>query len=77
MSGGRDKSIARSLGEFFGHVWHGGVRKDVSPAKQTLKHDVQEHTQPAPGGKVTVRRTTIEEIEYEPDQPSDDSAGRS
>ena len=42
MSGGRDKSIARSLGEFFGHVWHGGVRKDVSPAKQTLKHDVQE-----------------------------------
>jgi len=66
----RDKTIARSLGEFFGHLWHGGVKKDVGAHKQTLKRDVQERTQPAPGGKVTVRRTTVEEIEYEPDQPS-------
>ncbi len=70
MSAKRDKSIARSLGEFFGHVWHGGVKKDVSTPKQTVRRETQQHTQPAPGGSVTVRRTTIEEIEYEPDQPA-------
>lgn len=70
VSAKRDKSIARSLGEFFGHVWHGGVKKDVAPKKHTLRRDVDEHTQPAPGGKVTVRRTTIEEVEYKPDQPA-------
>lgn len=70
MSAKRDKTLARSLGEFFGHVWHGGVKKDVSTTKQTLRHETHQHTQPAPGGSITVRRTTIEEIEYEPDQPS-------
>ncbi len=67
MSDGRDKSLARSLGEFFGHIWHGGVKRDASSQKETLRHDVEERSEPAPGGKVTLRRTTVEEIEYEPD----------
>lgn len=68
MSGKQNKSLARNLGEFFGHLWS-GVKADPkapAPTKRTLRHDVQERTEPAPGGKVTLRRTTIEEVEYEP-----------
>lgn len=69
MSRRDDKSLARSLGEFFGHVWS-GVRSDPAkdaPVKETLRHEVEERTEAASGGRVTVRRTTIEEIEYQPD----------
>jgi len=61
-----DKSIMRSLGEFVGHVWR-GVKAD--PAKQgdrrTLRHDIEEETRDGPEGRVTLRRTTIEEIEVD------------
>ena len=74
----RDKSLARNLGEFFGHIWS-GVKADPdkpAPKKQTLRRDVEERTEPAPGGKVTLRRTTIEEVEYEPGQdPTGDRSG--
>jgi len=78
MSKREDKSLARNLGEFFGHIWS-GVKADPKPHKHTLKHETEEATQPAPGGKVTLRRTTVEEIEYEPDtrapdQRSDDGS---
>jgi hypothetical protein len=70
VSGKNDKSLARNLGEFFGHIWSGVKADPQKPAarKQTLRRDVEERSQPAPGGKVTVRRTTIEEVEYEADE---------
>ena len=69
MSGDRDKTIARSLGEFFGHII-AGVKSDPRADRQELRRETQEQTQEQPGGSVTVRRTTIEEIEYTPgDQP--------
>ena len=66
MASGNDKTLMRSLGEFVGHVWK-GVRAD--PAKRgdrrTLRHDVEEETRDGPEGRVTLRRTTIEEIEVD------------
>ncbi len=66
----RDKSLARNLGEFFGHIWSGVKTDPKKPGakKQTLDRRVEQRSEPAPGGKVTLRRTTIEEIEYQPDE---------
>ncbi|MEO1128932.1 MAG: hypothetical protein AAFX05_04390 [Planctomycetota bacterium] len=58
------KSIARSVGEFFGHIWK-GVTTDVSAERQVLRTEVEEEQHEAQGKKVTLRRTTIEEIETE------------
>lgn len=58
------KSLARCFGEFFGHIRH-GVKTNVSGnSKQITRHDRQEASQIGPNGEqVTMRRTTIEEIE--------------
>ena len=70
-----DKSLARNLGEFFGHIWS-GVKADPKSErqKQTLRRETEEQNQPATGGKVTLRRTTVEEVEYEPDLNASDQA---
>ena len=60
----RDKSISRSLGEFVGHIWRGAT-KDVSRDKREVRRTVEEEERDTPQGKVTLRRTTIEEIEIE------------
>ena len=52
------KSIMRNLGEFFGHIVR-GVRTDPTKRKQVIRKDVEEEKH----GDVTLRRTTIEEIE--------------
>jgi len=54
----------RSLGEFVGHVWK-GVKTDPEREKQVLRHDVEEDQRETPEGRVTLRRTTIEEMEIE------------
>ena len=51
----------RSLGEFFGHIAR-GVKSDLKP-KQEVRRTIEEETRDTPQGKVTLRRTTIEEIE--------------
>lgn len=63
-----DKSIMRSLGEFVGHIVK-GVKTPVDrpPARREVKREVAEETRQTPGGKVTLRRTTIEEVELHPD----------
>ncbi len=61
------KSLARSLGEFFGHIWH-GVKADPAGQRRVMKHEVEEQTTPTPEGQVTLRRTTIEEIEIRQQQ---------
>lgn len=50
------KSLMRSLGEFVGHIVH-GVKSD--PNKKQVRKTVEEEQR----GNVTLRRTTIEEIE--------------
>lgn len=59
-----DKPLARSLGEFVGHIWR-GVTGDVSRDKREVKRTVEEEERETEHGKVTLRRTTIEEIEFE------------
>lgn len=58
MTNSPRKSLMRNLGEFFGNVWK-GVKTDPSKRKQVLNTDMQEEKR----GDVTLRRTTIEEIE--------------
>lgn len=57
----------RSLGEFFGHVWN-GITADTHPDRKTnrshvVRREVQETKIETPAGPVTLRRTTVDEIE--------------
>jgi hypothetical protein len=62
------KSLMRSLGEFVGHLWF-AARTDPSRypdrRKHELRREVQEEQGETPAGKVTLRRTTVEEVEVE------------
>lgn len=66
-----DKSLARSLGEFVGHIWSGIKSKPGSSERHEVSRSVEETRVDAPGGaggaggKVTLRRTVIEEVEVE------------
>lgn len=66
MTSEKPKSLMRNLGEFFGHIAK-GVKADTAAAdveKQEVRREVEEREETMPDGrKVTVRRTTIEEIE--------------
>lgn len=68
MKSDKDIPITRAVGRFFGHLWH-ATTKPVAPESET--HTVSRGTQEARGeldGKpVTLRRTTIEEIEIRDD----------
>lgn len=65
MTSGDKKSLARSLGEFFGHIAK-GVKTPAAGEKVELSRSVEEReTTDDQGRKVTLRRTTIEEIEVE------------
>jgi len=59
----------RSLGEFFGHVWQ-GVKSKPEPPREVVRREVQERTIDTPGGKITLRRTTIDEIAPAPRPPN-------
>ena len=59
--------LARSLGRFFGHIAR-GITSDVT--KDTTRHEVSRNVEEEErvddsGRKVTLRRTTIEEVEIE------------
>lgn len=56
------KSLMRSLGEFFGHIAR-GAKTDVKAKPQQVRRTVEEETRETPQGKITLRRTTIEEVE--------------
>lgn len=61
MPSPKNKSLARSLGEFVGHIWR-GVRTTPTTSggeKREVKRTVEEEDR----GDVILRRTTIEEIE--------------
>lgn len=58
------KSLSRSLGEFFGHIWK-GVQEPVGQdsQKQILRQETTEQVRDTEHGKVIVRRTIVEELE--------------
>jgi len=68
-----DKSIARCLGEFVGHVYRGFASSPDDPSEH--RHEVgrrtETETRQTPRGPVTIRRTTIEEIDLSVDQMRD------
>lgn len=71
MSDPKNKSLMRSLGEFFGHIAH-SVKTDPStpaPTRAEVRREVVEEARETPAGKVVLRRTTIEEIELPPGTP--------
>ncbi len=53
------KTIMRSLGEFCGHIVK-AVKADPASEKKTLRKTVEQEDR----GNVTLRRTTVEEIEF-------------
>jgi hypothetical protein len=57
----------RNLGEFFGHVAKGIKSDPGRPKKQEVRREVEERQETGPAGeRITVRRTTVEEIEIRP-----------
>ena len=59
----KKEPLARSLGKFFGHLKR-GFTEDVSPERHEVSRRVEEETREGEDGKrLTLRRTTIEEIE--------------
>ena len=65
------KSLMRSLGEFVGHIVH-SAKADPAPHRTVVSKTTEEQIQQTPEGPVTLRRTTIEEIEY-PEAPHRES----
>ena len=68
MADRNDKSLMRNLGEFFGHVFK-GITTDPASKKTVIKKEVEEQKDE----NMTLRRTTIEEIEFKPPNKKADS----
>jgi len=62
------KSLMRCLGEFTGHIVR-GIRTPASGPRQEVGRSIEERTE----GGVTLRRTTIDEIELPAGSDSDKS----
>ena len=60
-----NKSLMRCLGEFVGHIMH-SVKNDNSSTE--VNREVQEKCE----GNITLRRTTIDEIELRAEEPKSD-----
>jgi len=59
----KKEPIARSLGKFFGHLKR-GFTEDVSASKREVSRKIEQEEREGPDGKrITLRRTTIEEME--------------
>ncbi len=54
-----NKSLMRNLGEFFGHVYK-AVRTDRNKKRIVVNKSTEEQNH----GEMTLRRTTIDEIEF-------------
>lgn len=60
------KSLMRSLGEFVGHIAKGVRTPADAPRREEVRREVELEQRDTPKGSVTIRRTTIEEIEIPP-----------
>jgi hypothetical protein len=71
-----DAPLSRSVGSFFGELWKAVTYNPSDPQprkpdelatrKRVVDQHVQERTVNTPSGPVTLRRTTIDEVEYPP-----------
>ncbi len=59
-----------NLGAFFGNIARTVKAADADAAseRRVVRQDVQEEMRDTPHGRVTLRRTTIEEVELHPDE---------
>ncbi|MHC4427949.1 MAG: hypothetical protein ACYS0D_05010 [Planctomycetota bacterium] len=64
MAKSKNKPLMRSLGEFFGHIVK-AVKTDPSKKQTVINKSVEQEDH----GNITLRRTTIEEIEIQ--EPED------
>ncbi len=64
-SSSNKKTLMRCLGEFTGYIAKGLSAKVDTPPTTEISRSVEETTR----GDVTLRRTTIEEIQYHGDTP--------
>lgn len=63
----RKKTLARNLGEFFGHIIKGVKSDPARPKKQVVRKEVEEEDR----GDMVLRRTTIEEVEFKKKENED------
>ena len=75
MTQSDDKSIMRSLGEFFGHIVR-GVKTDPGQASSERIKEVGRHVEEQHRDGVVLRRTTIEEIEIREQDKGHEPGGR-
>ena len=67
----KKKSISRSLGEFLGHIIHGAKTKVDADGNEVVREEVSRTVEEEDRGEVTLRRTTIEEIEFRKQKNAD------
>ncbi len=69
MSGPK-RSLMFRLGQFVGGVGRGVTAPlDRKPGAQVVRHQVEQRTEQQGDTTVTLRRTTIEEVEVRPNAP--------
>ncbi len=68
MSVDKKTSLIRNLGAFFGHIVK-AVKTDPSTSKTVVRKTVEEQEHDG----ITLRRTTIEEIEFKDTDKSEDA----
>lgn len=75
MPAPNDKSLARSLGQFFGHIFSSAAKpvgkppqptQPPEPQRHEVRREVEHERVQTPQGEITLRRTTIEEVEIKP-----------
>lgn len=69
------RSTMYNLGSFVRHLVR-GFTEDVGPQRRVVRHEVQEQVREGEGGgRVTLRRTTIDEVEIDPGTGGGPSGG--
>ncbi len=64
MKNDKDIPISRAVGRFFGHLWNATTKPVQSDSESKIvSQKTEEADAEIQGQKVTLRRTTIEEIE--------------
>lgn len=61
-----NKSLMRSLGQFVGHIAKGLTAPTGRATTHEVRRSIEEEERETPAGRVTLRRTVIEEITLPP-----------
>ena len=69
MKPDKDIPISRAIGRFFGHLWHSTTQPAQTDSESTIVSQTTEEADAEINGqRVTLRKTTIEEIEIKSKQ---------